>query len=145
MKIDKNLSWKSHIDYLSIKLSRSNLLFFKIRNLVNRTIYSTIFESNLYKELYIPLYLSHILITTLLYGLRIVMQLIDLLFYKKALRIINFQPRNSHSSPLFKKIFILKSSDNVNLKNTLFVSKSINNVLPSLFNDWFLFSSDQHN
>ena len=27
----------------------------------------------------------------------------------------------------------------------LFVSKSINNLLPSLFNHWFLFSSDQHN
>ena len=71
------------------------------------------------------------------------MQLISLSFYKKALRIINFQPRNSHSSPLFKKSFILL--DKVNLENTLFVSKSINNLLPSLFNDWFLFSSDQHN
>ena len=81
-----------------------------------------------------------------MYGLRIVMQLIDLLFYtKKALRIINFQPRNSHSSPLFKKSSILKFSHKVNLENTLFVSKSINNLLPSLFNNWFLFSSDQHN
>ena len=25
------------------------------------------------------------------------------------------------------------------------ISKSMNNLLPSLFNDWFLFSSDQHN
>ena len=81
-----------------------------------------------------------------MYGLRIVMQLIDLLFYtKKALRIINFQPRNSHSSPLLKKGSILKLSDKVYLENTLFVSNSINNLLPSLFNNWFLFSSDQHN
>ena len=64
---------------------------------------------------------------------------------KKALRIISFQQRHSHSSPLFKKSSILKFSDNVNLENTLFVSKSINNLLPSLFNNWFLFSSDQHN
>ena len=64
---------------------------------------------------------------------------------KKAFRIINFQPRNSHSSPLFKNSSILKFSDKVNLENTLFVSKSINNLLPSLFNNWFLFSSDQHN
>ena len=39
----------------------------------------------------------------------------------------------------------MKFSDKVTLENTLFVSKSINNLLPSLFNDWFLFSSDQHN
>ena len=64
---------------------------------------------------------------------------------KKALRINNFQPRNSHSSPLFKKSSILKFWDKVNLENPLFVSKSINNLLPSLFNNWFLFSSDQHN
>ena len=64
---------------------------------------------------------------------------------KKALRIINLQPRSSYSSPLFKTSFILKFSDKVTLENTLFVSRSINNLFPSLFNDWFLFSSDQHN
>ena len=74
------------------------------------------------------------------------MQLMNLLFYKKkALRIITFQPRNSHYSPLFKKCFILKFSDKVHLENNLFVTKSINNLLPSLFNNWFLFLSDQHN
>ena len=49
VKIDGNLSWKSHIDYLSVKLSRANALLFKIRNFVNssilRTIYFAIFES----------------------------------------------------------------------------------------------------
>ena len=66
-----------------------------------------------------------------------------LVLQKKALRIINFQPRNS--SPLFKKSSFRKFWDKFNLENTLFVSKSINNLLPSLFNNWFLFSSDQHN
>ena len=89
--------------------------------------------------------MNYILITARLYGLRIVMQLIVLSFYKKDLRIIHFEPRNSHCSPLFKKSFILKFLDKVNLENTSFVSKSINNLLPSLFNDWFLFSSDQYN
>ena len=66
-------------------------------------------------------------------------------FTKKALRIINFSPCNSHPSPLFKKSFILKFLDKVNLESNLIVSKSINNFLPSLFNDWSLFSSNQHN
>ena len=52
-------------------------------------------------------------------------------------------PRNSHSCLLFKKSFILKFLDKVNLENT--VSKSINNLLPTYFSDSFLFSSDQHN
>ena len=50
VKIDGNLSWKSHIDYLSVKLNRANVLF-KIRNFVNSsiliTIYFAIFESHL--------------------------------------------------------------------------------------------------
>ena len=67
-------------------------------------------------------------------------------FTKKSTKNYLIQPpRNSHSSPLFKKISILKFSDKVNLENTLFVSTSISNLLPSLFNNWFLFSSDQHN
>ena len=49
------------------------------------------------------------------------------------------------SSPLFKKNVILKFSDKVTFENTLFVGKSINNLLPSLFSNWFLFSSEQHN
>ena len=32
----------------------------------------------------------------------------------------------------------------INLENILFISKSINNLLPSLFNNWFVFSSDTH-
>ena len=50
VKIDGSLSWKSHIDCLSVKLSRHNVLLFKIRNFVNssillRTMYFAVFES----------------------------------------------------------------------------------------------------
>ena len=136
VKIDVNLSWKSHIDYLSVKLSRANALLSKTRNFVNssvlRSIYFAIFESNLN---FCSLVWSQ---NCNGFNRLVILQ-------KKALRIINFQPRNSHSSLLFKRSFILKFSDKVTLENTLFVSKSINNLLPSLFNDWFLFSSDQRN
>ena len=51
VKIDGNLSGKSHIDYLSVKLNRANALLFIIRNFVNssilRTIYFIIIESHL--------------------------------------------------------------------------------------------------
>ena len=35
VKIDENLLWTSHIDYLSVKLNRANALLIKIRNFVN--------------------------------------------------------------------------------------------------------------
>ena len=51
VKTDGNLTWKPHIDYLSVISNRANALLFKIRNLVNisllRTIYFSIFESRL--------------------------------------------------------------------------------------------------
>ena len=68
-----------------------------------------------------------------------------LILQKKAVRIINFQPRNSHTSPLFKLNFILKFQDKICLENVFFVSKSLNNLTPSVFRTWFSFSSDQHN
>ena len=84
VKIDTNLSWQYHVNDLSIKLNRANVL-------------------------------------------------------------INFQPRNSHISPLFKQNFIIKFQDKICLENVLFVSKSLNNLTPSVFSIWFSFSSDQHN
>ena len=64
---------------------------------------------------------------------------------KRAVRIINSQPRDSHTSPLFKLNFILKFQDKICLENVLFVNKSLNNLSTSIFNTWFRFSSDQHN
>ena len=66
-------------------------------------------------------------------------------FTKKANRITNLQPRNFHTSPLFKQISILKFQDKICLENNLFVTKCLNNFSPSNFNTWFSFSSDQQN
>ena len=65
-------------------------------------------------------------------------------FTKKVVRIINFQPRDFHTSPLFKQSSILKFQDKICLENILFVSKSISNLSPSVFNTWFVFYSDQY-
>ena len=66
-------------------------------------------------------------------------------FAKKTIGIINFQPRNFHTSPLFKQNSILKFQDKICLENILFVSKSLNNLSLLVFNTWFDFSSDQYN
>ena len=48
---------------------------------------------------------------------------------------MNFQPQNSHTSPLFGKSSVLKFKDKINLENIAFISKSINNLLRSPFNN----------
>ena len=67
-----------------------------------------------------------------------------IILQKKAIRIINLQPRNFHTSPLFKQNSILKFQDKICLENILFISKSLNNLSPSVFNTWFSYFSDQH-
>ena len=64
---------------------------------------------------------------------------------KQAMRIITFQSRNCHSSPLFSKLKLLKFNDKVHLENVLLISKFINSLLPPVFNNWFTFCSNIHN
>ena len=64
---------------------------------------------------------------------------------KKAVRIINFQPRNFHTSPLLKQTSILKFHNKICLENVFFLSANLNNLSLSIVNTWFSFSSDQHN
>ena len=68
-----------------------------------------------------------------------------LILQEKAFRIINFQPMNSHTSPLFQQSPILQFQYKICLENILFVSISLNNLPPPVFNTWVSFSSDQHN
>ena len=66
------------------------------------------------------------------------------LLQKKALRIISFEYGNAHSNPLFCRHEIVKLHDKIIIENCHFISKSINFDLPSIFNNWFTFSSDFH-
>ena len=84
--------------------------------------------------------------TAVFYGLRIVALFNKLYFYKKkAIRIIIFNQQISIPVPYSKKNSILKFQGKICLENILFISKTLNNLLPSVFNTWFSFTSDQHN
>ena len=63
---------------------------------------------------------------------------------KKAIRIISFQPRNSHSSHFLQKNSILKFSDKAVIDNILFISKALNNMLTPIFKNWFQFCYNIH-
>ena len=125
VKINANLTWQHHVNDLSIKLNRANALFLKIRKYVSlkilRSIYFAVFDS----------YLSYCCIVWVQNFSTIQRVLI---LQKKAVRIINFQLRNFHTSPLFKQNSIIKFQDKIFLENISFVSKSLNNLSPSTFN-----------
>ena len=86
IKIDENLNWKQHIHDIAIKLNRANVLLSIIRNYVNkltlRTIYFAIFD-------------PHINCANLIWGQNLHSLSRIIILQKKALRIMNFQSRDS--------------------------------------------------
>ena len=125
---DTNLSLQYPVNDLYIKLNRANVLLFKMRKYISlqilRSIYFAIFDS----------YLSY-------YGLVWAQNCSTI---QRIVRIIDFQPWNFHTSPLFKQNSILKFQDKICLENISFMSKSSNNLTPSVFHTQFSFSSDRH-
>ena len=67
-----------------------------------------------------------------------------IILQKKALRTINFQSKDSHSSPLFKSSYILKLEDKIVIENIPFINKLFNNILPPMFKSCFAFCSGVH-
>ena len=96
------------------------------------------------KSIYFAIFDSHINYANLIWGQNINSAFRIVTLQKKAIRIINNQPRNSHSSLLFKKSNILKFEDKILINNIIFISKSINNLQPPIFKNWFIFCSDIH-
>ena len=92
IKIDKQLNWREHINEVAIKLNRANAMLYKVREFVStdtlRSIYYAIFDSHLnYGNLVWGQNTNAIKRLTIL--------------QKKALRLMNFKPRNFHNSPFF--------------------------------------------
>ena len=56
-----------------------------------------------------------------------------IILQKRALRIMNFKDQLFHSCPLFSSNNIVKLCDKITLENILFVSKSVNRQVPSIF------------
>ena len=135
IKIDRFLHWHNQVNSIAVKLNRANALLLKFRNYVNmktlRNIYFAIFDSHLS---YSCIVWAQNINTV---GKLIILQ-------KRALRIMNFKDQLFHSSPLFSLNNILKLGNKITSKNILFVSKSINSQVPSIFYDWFTFSGNLH-
>ena len=113
------------------KLNKANDMLSKIRHVLDintlRSVYCAIFE-------------SHLCYASLVWA-RNTNSVKRLHFLKKkSLRITFFQSRNSHTWPLFKFSKFLKSFDKTALEKYIFISKSSNDLLSSILNNWFKFS-----
>ena len=110
-------------------------MLYKVRQLVNQrtliSIYHAIFDSHLN---YASMVWGHTKSSTN----RV------FIIQKKALRTIHFKGKFDHTSFLFSASNMIKLPDKISTENCSLVSKSLNNQLPEIFNNWFVFSSDTH-
>ena len=97
--LDKHLSWKPHIDYISLKISKTIGLISKLRHSVPVQILIS-----LYNSLILP-YLSYGIVAWGRTGKTNINRL--LLLQKRALRLIHFAQRQEHAIPLFVKSKLL--------------------------------------
>ena len=94
VKIDTNFSWKYQVNDISIKLKRGNALFFKMRKY---------FSLKLLKSIYFAIFDSYLSYCCLAWAQNCSTIQRNIILRKKAIRIIKFQPRNFHTSPVFKQ------------------------------------------
>ena len=128
--IDSNLNWKSQTNYIAKKIKRSIGILSKLRYNVSELILI-----NLYYALIYPF---------LIYGITIwgntypsTLQHLYIL-QKKAIRIITFSKYDEHSSPLFKRLNIMKLHDLVSFHLVKFMYKFHNNLLPVAFDQFYI-------
>ena len=135
VQIDKELNWKTHIDFIALKLNRAIAMLYKLRDFViPKTLISV----------YYALFESHLNYASIVWGQNI--HSINRLFIlqKKAIRTLFYKQQNEHSTPLFLESKIIKLPDKVKLENCLLVNKYFHDKLPSIFKQWFTLSSDSH-
>ena len=128
IKIDENLNWKMHIQDLTSKLNRANAVLAKLRHFVNSKILRSTFFAIFHS------YLNYICIA---WGLTRFPQQKMSILKKKALRIMNFVPFNTHTTLLIKNCNILKFVDIINVENCVFINNYFNKDSFSIFNENF--------
>ena len=134
--LDEHLSWKYHLSELSKKLARTCGIFFKIRNSLPLDVLLCLYNA---------LFMSFLQYGLIVWG-QTYESYIDPIFklQKKAVRAISFQPRLSHTLPIFKDLKLLTLSEIFELRLLTFVYDSVNKTSPSCFHNFFLFSSSVH-
>ena len=132
LTINETLSWKQHVNKISIKITKTLAIMRKIKRFVNQSILLKIYNA---------LILSKINYAILCWGYehkRI------FTLQKKALRIICGSAYNSHTDPIFKKLNLLKVKDIFILQSLKFYYNHSNNKLPGYFTDMFTNVNDVH-
>ena len=123
LMLDFKLNWTVHIKRIQSKLSSACAIFYLIRNKITRSVA---------RILYLSIAYPYINYCNVLWASSSNSHIQSLFVtQKKLIRRIMKKRRTEPSTPLFKKLNLLKLNDINNLNAGSFVYKSINNLIPA--------------
>lgn len=118
LTLNESLNWKSHIDKISNKISRSVGILNRLKHFLPLEIKLTIYSS---------LILSHLNFCILVWGYKCD-RVIKL--QKRAIRTVSLSKYNAHTEPIFKEYNLLKVTDILKLQELKFYYKFKHGNLP---------------
>ena len=126
--LDNLLSWKKHLDVLSIKLRKANGIISKLRHFVSRSVLL---------QIYFAFFDSHMRYACQVWGNSPCLRIFRL--QKQCMRLITFSEYRAPSSNLFRNLGILKLPDLVKLLNVTNIHRILtNSAHPALINTYNL-------
>ena len=135
--LDENLTWKSHISSLAIKISKSIGIIFR-----SSFFLSTSSLCMLYNSMILP-YLNY---CNLVWGSAYKSNLQRIvILQKRVIRIVDKSYYNAHTEPIFKKLNLLKFQDIHLLHLGQFMFSFKNSILPRKFENIFTTNNQIHN
>ena len=132
LTISETLSWKHHVNKISMQITKVLAMMRKIKQLANTSIMLKIYNA---------LIVSRINYAILCWGYehkRI------FILQKKAIRLISGSRYNAHTDPLFKNLNILKVKDIFVIQSLKFYYNYVNDKLPEYFKNIFNDVRDIH-
>ena len=134
--LDSGLTWKAHIDNVSLKISRSLYALNRMKHF---------FSIIVLKAVYFGLVHCHLTYGISLWGSASNKELNKLLIVqKRALRCIHHKPYNSHTAQLFKSAQIVNIFDLFRLENIKLAHRFLNHTLPESLSALFGVSASIH-
>jgi len=136
LQIDEKLNWKEHIRLLSIKISRSIGIIYRLRQSVPLTIL---------RKLYFAIILPYLQYCNILWGTNYWTSIRSLfLLQKKAIRLVTNSAYLAHTAPLFKQLNTLTLTDLVSMQIGIFMFNYVNKLLPPVFTQFIKVNPATH-
>ena len=134
--VDNKLSWASHINYISKKISKGIGILCQARKYLPKSCLVTLYYSFVYP------YLNYCLEVWGKATENIISKVFKL--QKRAIRIISNKPWRAHSNPIFDELKILPLHKIYIYKIGILMFKFNHDLLPSIFNKVFIKNSQIH-